>query len=133
MDNPSKQVVAQRVRNRLIKVLEFAAALEAQRQYSASEAVFSWWEDWFYPEDIDTYAPPLYTPNERQALIDFHKVWERACEQTPARLPAIEQVQGWPVWQELRVAAEAALAVFEERGKFSEEGEVAWPGSRAVN
>jgi hypothetical protein len=105
-------------------VLEFVTDLDAQREFGA-DAVFTWWEDWFYPEHIDTYAPPLYAPEERQALIDFHKVWERACEQTPARLPAIEEAQGWPIWQELRNAAEEVLTVFEKRGKFSED-EVAW-------
>lgn len=130
--SPSNRLVAQRIRNRIIEVLELVADSEAQRKYdltySAGDAVFIWWEEWFDPEDLDYYAPPLYTLEERQALIDFHKVWERACEQTPARLPAIEQVQEWPIWQELTQAGDAALAVFKERGTFPEDVEETLPG-----
>ena len=102
-------------------MLEFVADFEAQKEYDASAAVFTWWEDWFDPKDLAYYAPPLYTPEETRALMDFHQVWEIACDQTPKHLPPIVEVQQWPIWLQLRAAAEDALAVFMKRGKFSEE------------
>ena len=51
----------------------------------------------------------------------FHTAWDLAAAQTPNPLPPLAECQRLPPWHDLRDAAESALAVFEIRGRLSDD------------
>jgi hypothetical protein len=67
-DEPSRRVVEQRVRNRIIEYLEPASSFEAQQQYERDVAIahvpyelINQWEDWVHKD-----------PREDRDLSDVH-------------------------------------------------------------
>jgi hypothetical protein len=121
------QVVLQRVRNRIIEVLELSADFEAQRAYqrnvpfvSVPNEVINQWEDW-YRHDTSYLVPPVFTYAERDAVVAFDESWRRVAGSTPNPLPSLEETQRLPEWDQLRVSARQALQSFAERGRLNEE------------
>lgn len=130
---PSRRLIAQRVRNRVIEYLELASSFEDQLMYQrnvahigvnvASETI-NQWEDWI-PVDPRTHEfSDVYTADEVRAVREYHVVWNDVADRTPPVLPCLEAVQELPAWDELRQAALAALGVFERRGALPEDREV---------
>lgn len=130
-ERPSERVIAQRMRNRMIEALDLAASFDKQLEYEANvpiahvpSEVICWWEDSFMgPEYADRYELPVYTPEEVAAMVRFHAVWDRVCEDLPGPLSPLRELFELEPWQRLRDAAAEALAVFMRRGKFSEDVE----------
>lgn len=128
---PSRQLLQQRVRNGLIDYLELAASAEKQREYErrvpiahAPNELINQWEDWVQADDLDWYAPPVFSNEESEAIRRFHRVWEGVADQTPEPMPhSIELLIGSPAWHRLMDAAQAALAVFLMRGRFDQDVE----------
>jgi len=124
--SPTKQVVLQRIRNRIIECLELTASFEAQRDYQASvpvsvpNEVINQWEDW-YPGDDRALSEPVFTAEERAALDAFHRVWTDTAASAPDPLPPLDEAQQLPEWTRLRDAAHTAAAVLMRRGRLSEE------------
>ncbi|WP_163543488.1 hypothetical protein [Occultella kanbiaonis] len=111
---PTKRVVEQRIRNRLIEYFELASSFTAQLRYEAAAPIvhvpyeiINQWEDWTLGLDLWLDEAQVYTAEEKEALRRFQVVWDRAAE-------------------ELRQEAELALAVFARRGRLPEDQE-AWP------
>jgi hypothetical protein len=133
-DNPSRQVVLQRVRNRIIEYLDVACSAEAQRHYERDVPIahvpaemFCWWEDFVSPPTWQDFTGPVFSPNEIAAMRTFGAVWERVSSEVPEPLPhTIEHLLGTEPWTRLMAAAGSALEVFRERGRFSEDVEVSF-------
>lgn len=127
-DNPSKRVVSQRVRNRVVECLELSADFDAQMAYEQIvyvpyELVNSW-DDWVHSDpQTDSHIDPVYYQAEIRAMGKYHAVLQRAASALTRDYPPIEQVQLMPEWNELRDVAIEALVVFAERGPMSEEFE----------
>ncbi len=126
-DTPSRHVVEQRVRNRIVEYLELASSFEAQLEYQRNAPIayvpselINQWEDWVHtdPRTVDWY-PDVYSSDEIAAMKRFHAAWEATADSIPNPLPPIEQVQLLPEWNNLRRAAEQALSVFLIRGTMS--------------
>lgn len=126
-DTPSRRVVEQRVRNRIIEYLELASSFEAQLEYQQNapiayvpNEVINQWEDWVHTDPrTDDRHPDVYSTEEIAAMKRFHAAWETTADATPNPLPPIEEVQLLPEWNNLRRAAEHALSVFLIRGPMS--------------
>ncbi|WP_156739934.1 hypothetical protein [Occultella aeris] len=132
-ERPTKRVVKQRIRNRIIEYLELVASFAAQLTYEAVAPIvhvpyeiINQWEDWTLGSDPWLDESQVYTVEEKEALRRFQVVWDRAAEDLADDYPALRQVQAMPVWDELRREAEFALAVFARRGRLPEDQE-AWP------
>ena len=130
-DRPSSRLVDQRVRNRIIDYLEVVASYEEQRRYQAAVPMVSvlheligLWEDWLQGDPRTTELPAIYSEAEVLAVRRFHTVWEQVAAGTPHRLPPLHAGQLLSGWGELRKAARAALAVFQLRGRVSEDEEI---------
>jgi len=131
-ERPSRRVVDQRIRNRVIEYFEVAASFEAQRKCERDipivhvpYEVISEWKDWVWKDPRqDSDLPGIYTQEEFQALCDYQVVWEVATKAVPDDFPSLAQVQALPDWGKLRSTAESALAVFGRRGKMPEDNEV---------
>ena len=135
-DKPSRRVVEQRIRNRVIEYLELAASFEHQLEYQervpiarVPSEVINQWEDWAGEDPLegrDRHSVSAYSPDELAAMRAFHAVWDRAAD-------ALQYERSWdvafaqtlPEWDDMRRAAAAALEVFAVRGRMPEDHEVA--------
>lgn len=125
---PSQRLVEQRVRNRLIEALQLAASFEDQKileqTVNAVNETINLWED-TDPVRWGWDFADVYTDEEEDAVRAFHVTWESVANRLPdEQFPSLEVVQASEAWRELRDAAMAALLVFEQRGKLSEDREV---------
>jgi hypothetical protein len=133
-DQPSRRVVDQRIRNRIIECLELAASYDDQLAYETSVPfvnvpyeVINGWEDWVPPPPRTLVNDlSVFSTAELQAIDDFRPAWDAAGDAIGDDHPSVRDVQAMPEWSELRQRAEAALTVFRDRGKLPEDREV-WP------
>ena len=130
MSNISEILINQRIRNRIIEVLELASSFEAQLEYQSNaptvwvaNEVINQWEDWVRDPRDPSFCPPVFTPEEQEAIASFYRVWDDVCENTPDPLPHLEELQKTESWERLRLAAKTALLVFQKRGRMSDEEE----------
>lgn len=122
-------LLAQRVRNRIIEVLELYASYEEQNAYQRAvpfvhvpAEVIVQWEDWVSnPAFGAELASSAYSPEEVEALRRFDAVWEEVCESTPDPLPALAVLQQSLPWLHLREAATECLATMNKRGRLPED------------
>lgn len=132
MDAANKRVIEQRVRNRVIEYLELVGSYEKQVEYSwkvpiayVPDEVINQWEDWVqHDPTADVDISQVYSPPEVAAMRTFHHVWLEASDALPGDYPPLAEVHAMPEWVALRDEARAASAVFESRGKLSEDREV---------
>jgi hypothetical protein len=128
---PSKQIILQRIRNRIIESLELISSFEDQREYQSRvpwvyipyEIIHGW------ADNVNTarpphFTPPVFTEAECQAVEQFHLLWEKVKDTIPDNFPPFEQVLAEPYWAEFRDGAIEALRVFSARGKLSEDVEI---------
>jgi hypothetical protein len=129
---PSRQIVQQRVRNRIIEYLELAGALDEQRQYqeaaqiSVPVEVINQWEDWVPDPRDPFFSVPVFSTDEQSAIARFQDEWERVTAVLPDPLPDLDEIRRTPAWEHLRGAAIECLEAFLPRGRFPEEEEVAF-------
>ncbi len=129
INRPTQRIVDQRIRNRIIEALELASSFKGQLEYQArvpiadvpAEVLCSWSDVVRGPEDIEGSEPPVYTLDERAAMLKYHDVWNSVCLDVRQGAPSLSELQTTRPWMELRNAASNALAVFLLRGKLSEE------------
>lgn len=125
MDNPSPQVVKQRIRNRIIEWCEWCVEFETCDYQDFAELI-NFWNDWWDSGNIDYYGPPVFTLQESQALAAVEVVHDRLCEATknldPLDLPRIYALEEWTSCNQ---AAQVALTLLMSRGNLSEEKEIA--------
>lgn len=128
----SKQVIFQRVRNRIIEYLEVASSFDEQRKYqkavpfeSVPSEMINLFEDSVPNKGVlDDFELPVYSTAEQAALRQFYKTWEDVAQNTPNPLPPLEETLKLTKWKELREAAEEALIIFSTRGKLPEDKEI---------
>lgn len=124
------EVVARRVRNRVIDYLELVASLDEQRRYQAAvplvhvpSELINQWEDWVRgsSEQLpDAFPSTVYSPAEVAAVASFHAVWDSVAARTPNPMPPLAELHQLPVWGEMTSAAQEALGVFRIRGRTLE-------------
>jgi len=126
---PSRQIVAQRIRNRIIDYFELASSFDKQLEYEHAapihvpHEIINQWEDW-NPESIANVGEPVFESHESEAIAAFSRIWNQVAEATPNPLPPLRELQQSSQWNVLRGAAEVALLVFLKRGRFPEEVEI---------
>ena len=123
MEEISDLLLNQRIRNRIIEVLEITASYEEQEKHGGDEFI-NMWEDWVDDERIGDYVEPVFTKKEQERLAEFHKAWNYVANHTPQFLPDISELKKNNDWTNLMASASDALAVFRQRGKLSEESEI---------
>ena len=123
MEEISDLLLNQRIRNRIIEVLEITASYEEQEKFGSDEVV-NMWEDWVDDNRIIDYLEPVFTKQEQECLAEFHKTWNYVADHTPQILPNISELKQNEYWSALVDAASKALVVFSQRGKMSEDIEI---------
>jgi hypothetical protein len=129
-ESPTPRVVEQRIRNRIIEILELASSFERQHKYQSAqvchvpnELLNQWW-DWVDLSRGEP-GPPVYSAEEVAAIRRYDGVLNAVADSTPPWLPDLEQLVSTASWRRLRDEAAAALVVFLVRGRFSEDQEQA--------
>jgi hypothetical protein len=127
-DRPSRRVLLQRVRNRLIDYLEVAASFDEHRRYQATaptlhvpDEVVHQWQDWISEEWPTQLVEPVFSAEERSAIAQFDALWKDVTARLPQPLPGIDALCAQPEWQQLQQGAATLLQIFYRRGKLSEE------------
>ena len=125
-ESPSPRVVSQRIRNRIIENLELAGSFEAQLEYERNVPfvnvpyeVINQWEDWVHRDP----RLGVQLSDEVDAMATYRRVWSVVADAVPDDYPSLADVQALPAWDQLRVAANVALGVFEIRGRMAEDAE----------
>jgi hypothetical protein len=110
-ESPSKKIVLQRIRNRIIEVLDLFADDEA---FDIAVNNLEFWADWVDGQSLGELMPPVFTAGELVELAKVNAAWELV-ERTS--LPNSKE------WLVLSQSAKQALRVFLARGKLSESSE----------
>ena len=126
MKEISDKLLKQRLRNRIIEVLEITSSPEEQKKCGPEE-VINLWEDFVDEEKILFYDEPVFSFEEINEIRRYHNTWNYVCDNTPDRIKSIEDATKIDCWVELQKEAAIALQVFMRRGKFVEEYEITTP------
>jgi hypothetical protein len=129
-DQPSRRVVDQRIRNRVIEHLELSSSFAQQIEYERTAQIYipseliAGWED-LVREDpsADPGISSVYSAEEVEALGRVHGAWSDAADALPADFPPLSQVQTMPEWRRWRDESISALTSLMLRGRMSEDHE----------
>ncbi len=123
MEDISNTLLNQRIRNRIIEVLEVTSSPSDQEKLGANE-VINMWEDWVDDEKIKNYVEPVFTKQEQEELLKFHTTWHHVTNNTPKNMDAISDFLHNKYWLQLMSSATKTLDTFNHRGKLSEDAEI---------
>ena len=118
MEEISRQLLFQRIRNRLIETLEMVSCLEGVAKYGAFWIINT--ADFLVPCDFDD-CPGVFDEAERSAVERFWVLLDQASNATPEDFFDIAQFKASSEWVALERYAGEALQVFMRRGRFSED------------
>ena len=128
VDEVTKLLVLQSVRNRIIEHLELLSSFDDQREYQKTVPnvylpyeLINAWEDWVTESSTTSFIAPVFTEAESMAIEKFHSTWDLVAEALPDNYPHFEKVLSSDYWAVLRQGAEDALQVLSVRGKLSEQ------------
>lgn len=127
----SPQLLRQRIRENMIDYFEVASSAEEQLHYQRTVPIahvpaemIEQWADSAFADDFDWYSSPVFSDTENAAIRRFQLAWEGVAADTPRPLPGtVEALLGTEPWGRLMAGARNALAVFEQRGRFSRDHE----------
>ncbi|MCE2029465.1 hypothetical protein [Sessilibacter corallicola] len=111
-----------RIRNRIIEVLKVIAD-PALHEWFGGDEILCMWEDWVDDRKISEYTDPEFSKEEQTAILEFHEVWVRACENTPQVMPPIRALKNNTYWLQLIEQARKALIILSIRGGLNEESD----------
>lgn len=124
IDSPDS-TVASNIRNGIIGYWEMLASRDEVLGYrdkapayvNILAELFNQWEDWFLPSAPlkmrETYADPVYTEEERAAMLAFHEILEQVADATTT--DDLDKFLDSPQWLVLSAAAAQGLGVFKKR------------------
>ena len=122
MEEISRQLLYQRLRNRVIELLEMYSSLENIASFGAYEMINKV-DDWL-PLDYEK-APKVFTETEKEVIAEFIGLVSIASDATHNDTSNLEWLKASVEWNRLFEFAQKALTVFSERGRFSEKVEEA--------
>ncbi len=120
MDEIRQQLLYQRLRNRVIELLDLFCSLHDIASFGSFEAI-NMVEDWL-PLDYEK-APKVFSQKEKKAVREFMELWEVAADVTNEETQNVEWLERSVEWVRLSKSAKRALRIFSERGRFSEDCE----------
>lgn len=116
------------MRNRIIDYLDLVCnrnellTYQQKAPINVLNEIINQWEDWINIQNLEkTYPSPTYTPEERAAIIEYHKIWNEIAGKIPEEVETIHQFLETSLWQILSKGAQASLEVFQVRGRLSED------------
>ena len=110
-ESPSDQIIDQRVRNRIIEVLDLFADADA---FDVAVSNLEFWADWVDEHTIVRFVSPVFSDSEVSEIKKVDLAWVSV---------ELDSSQNSIEWLNLSQAAERAIEVFQLRGRFSEDVE----------
>lgn len=124
MEDPSDQIIMQRIRNRLIEYLDMVITFEADPVFDF-DSLINMWEDWVSRPIADGYfTNPAFTTEEVEALRSVDSAWDAFCEATPKSMAGLEPWIHLPQWRAFVESSQGAFQVFSIRGRHPEDQEI---------
>ena len=120
MEPISRQLLYQRLRNRVIELLDTYSSVEDIAKLGAFEMINL--VDDLLPLDYDE-APKVFSETEKEVIAEFLEFADAASDATDKDTWNVDWFRNSREWVILSEYAKQALAVFAERGRFSEERE----------
>ncbi len=115
------QLVAQRLRNRVLEYLELVATAELDVPALKTSDIVNLWEDSVSDMPNPLFEIPPYTRDEAEALEAFAKAWQRFCVATPQWPETYTALFAHAAWRQFREAAAVALTALMKRGLLPED------------
>jgi hypothetical protein len=123
---PSRQVLEQRLRNRIITYLEVVVEFEDYHPPFSMNELMNQWEDYVgieHPVDPMRYREPTSTSEEREAALAVNANWEALSAATPQTITNEVAVLRTAEWREFLSVCSWALGRLRLRGPLSEDEE----------
>ncbi|MCG8537002.1 MAG: hypothetical protein MI808_18065 [Pseudomonadales bacterium] len=111
-DSLIQKVILQRVRNRIIEVLELFSNSES---FDVAVSNLEIWHDWVDIDSLERLTGPVFIKEEVAEIVNVDRTWRHV---------EINSLQSSDEWLGLHRASINALAVFRKRGIFSEDTEI---------
>lgn len=122
MEQVTKRVVDQRIRNRIMEYLLGVSEFENDPSVeNLNDMVNDWEMNGSRPFSPLEFPLPTYTHQEVLALRMVDAAWSQFCNATPPTIRDEQAALALPEWTQFRTEARAALDVFLQRGKLSED------------
>lgn len=120
-------MIDQRLRNRIIEVLEVLAEGNEAARIIGPAGYFEWFHDFLPYRDRGVHlANSAIIGAEREALAALGDLIDAACDDTPPLVDESELIaSGWP--ERIGPVAKTALDLMQRRGRFREDVEEAEP------
>jgi hypothetical protein len=117
----SKQIIEQRVRNRIIEMLEWLVECESTPPNLGMNELINCWEDWVpSPFEPDYFPPPVFTEAEQELIRQVSRAVDTFCCVTPKSITDERAALKLPQWAAIIMTARSALLVMAARGRMSE-------------
>jgi len=121
----TSQLVYQRIRNRVIEMLEWLVKCEASPPELGMDELINEWEGWVpSPFDIGSVPSPVFTAREQMWIGRVSCAVDAFCFVTPRSIKDEQAAIKLPEWAAVISAAKPALAAMTERGRMPEEREL---------
>jgi hypothetical protein len=120
MEKISGQLLYQRMRNRVIELLDLYSSLEDVAKFGAFE-VLEMVDDWL-PLDYEK-GPQVFSVSEQDVISSFLKLKETASDCTVNDVWDVRWFEKSEEWSNISKFAMQSHALFMVRGRFSEEKE----------
>jgi hypothetical protein len=121
----TSQLVYQRIRNRIIEMLELLIECESSPSEFGLNELINFWEDWVSsPLQEDEFPTSVYTEVEGKLLREVSLTINAFCEVTPQSITDETGAMALPEWTAVIVTARLAYITMMKRGRFSEDEEL---------
>lgn len=129
-ENPSSLVIEQRLRNRIMEVIEILADGDGGVRRVGAHEYFNLFYDFIpHRDDGEMYPSSAISLDERELILEVRGILDDACDATPRLMGDDELIgTGWP--KRIQAVARKALDLMLTKGRLSEEFEEDSPLSR---
>ena len=122
MSEISDTLLKQRLRNRIIEVLDAFSDEECVEIIGTGEIIEQWY-DYVDEERLVFYDRPIFSNEELNALKRFHNLLENSNQKVPETW-SLNELLGNKEWESLVSTAKEELQIFQKRGRMDEEQEI---------
>jgi len=112
----------QRLRNKIIEVLDTFSGEECVEKIGAGEIIEQWY-DYVDEDRLDFYDLPIFSNEEINALKRFHILLEKSYQKVPETW-VLKELSDNKEWKTLVSSAKEELKIFQKRGRMDEENEI---------
>lgn len=123
MDEISDTLLKQRLRNRIIEVLDMLSDSDDTIKKLGTDEAMECWFDFVDEEKIDFYDEPIFTGPEIMAIKELHQLIGVSYDSVPSTWNPSD-VALCESWAKIVAAANMAFNLFQKRGFLDEESEI---------